>query len=128
MSNEHPARGKHCAIDVCNCDQQALIDSSALKKIMHEEIEKGGATILDCVVREFEPAGCTIAFVLAESHATIHTYPEDSSYMMDVFTCGDTIDPELIAISIANRIGGHYRHQTIDRGFQSSYKGLLDIL
>jgi S-adenosylmethionine decarboxylase len=46
---------------------------------------------------QFEPHGVTGVLVLAESHFSAHTYPEDNKVYLDVFCCSDDFDPELTA-------------------------------
>ncbi len=54
-----------------------------------------GATILQMSSRKFDPQGVTALVLLAESHASLHTYPESGVLFWDCFTCGDTCDPQL---------------------------------
>lgn len=53
-------------------------------------IDASGATILSYHVEKFEGGGVTASFLLSESHASIHTYPEHGGCFIDLFTCGDT--------------------------------------
>jgi len=48
-----------------------------------------GATVLQHTHHKFEPQGVTVVVVLAESHASIHTYPELEKAYVDFMTCGD---------------------------------------
>ena len=52
-----------------------------------------GATIVNAVFHAFNPHGVSGVVVIAESHLTIHTWPEYGYAAVDVFTCGDTVDP-----------------------------------
>ena len=63
-----------------------------------------GMTILQAIKHEFYPQGLTVAILLAESHVTIHTYPESSKAYIDVFTCGN-IAPEEVIRCISAEIG-----------------------
>ena len=53
------------------------------------------ATLKDVQVYHYSPEGVTGVAVLAESHITIHTWPEYSYAAVDVFTCGDDADPRV---------------------------------
>ncbi|RLC43121.1 MAG: adenosylmethionine decarboxylase, partial [Candidatus Coatesbacteria bacterium] len=64
-----------------------------LKNIIIEAIKKSGAGIEGYVEKKFHPQGYSIAILISESHATIHTFPEADSLFVDFFTCGD-VDPE----------------------------------
>jgi S-adenosylmethionine decarboxylase len=50
---------------------------------------KAGMTILQATKHEFYPQGLTAAILLAESHITVHTYPEEGIAYVDCFTCGN---------------------------------------
>jgi S-adenosylmethionine decarboxylase len=52
--------------------------------------ESSGATILQTISKKFEPQGVTIVSLLAESHISIHTWPEEGKAACDVYTCGDS--------------------------------------
>ena len=52
------------------------------------------STLLDLTVHKFDPQGVTGIAMLAESHLSIHTWPENGMAVCDVFTCGDTAMPE----------------------------------
>ena len=54
-----------------------------------------GATIVNSVFHTFNPHGVSGVVVIAESHLAIHTWPEYSFAAIDVFTCGQSIDPWL---------------------------------
>ena len=53
------------------------------------------ATLLNLAVHKFDPQGVTSIAMLAESHISIHTWPERGMAVCDVFTCGDTAEPQL---------------------------------
>ena len=48
----------------------------------------------EVIAKRFEPQGVTVLALLSESHASLHTYPEEGSIFIDVFTCGHTAQPE----------------------------------
>lgn len=104
--------GKHVFVDGEEIPFPLLNNPDYFKEIMSDCIVGSGATILDVVVRKFEPQGFTMAFVLAESHATVHTYPEHGVYMMDMFTCGD-VDPEPIINEIFNHMPPHVHQVSV---------------
>ncbi|EQA44050.1 S-adenosylmethionine decarboxylase proenzyme [Leptospira broomii serovar Hurstbridge str. 5399] len=83
--------GRHLMTDFVGC-QIDLDDAEQIAKDMEEAIVSIGATILNKVEHRFDPHGVTILFLLSESHASIHTYPEFNSCFLDIFTCGKTID------------------------------------
>ncbi len=87
-------RGVHFLASYCECDMQALSDIENLTAVMHSAVEKSGATILETSSWVFPPNGLTMVFLLSESHASIHTYPEYGACFVDLFTCGEKCSAE----------------------------------
>lgn len=54
-----------------------------------QAVRKTGAKVLRTFSHRFKPQGLSILSLLAESHASLHTYPEYGFCYLDVFTCGD---------------------------------------
>lgn len=82
-------KGNHYIANFMECDE---IDLDTIKKGFELAIHKSGATILGKSEYVFENNGLTMVFLLSESHASIHTYPEHNSVFIDFFTCGDNVD------------------------------------
>jgi S-adenosylmethionine decarboxylase len=80
--------GRHLLASYVGCDPAALADSAGLKAAMERAIEAAGATLIRSVDYSFSPNGMTAVMLLAESHASIHTYPEHQACFVDLFTCG----------------------------------------
>lgn len=89
----YPPKGVHMMADVWGLPRSLLDDIGSLKARMESAVRGVGATLLKLEAAQFSPCGVTVVAVLAESHATIHTYPDEGVLMADAFTCGD-IDPE----------------------------------
>jgi S-adenosylmethionine decarboxylase proenzyme len=87
-------RGVHFLVSYCECDPEALTDLENLVAAMNHAVERSGATILDTCSWVFPPHGLTMVFLLSESHASIHTYPEHGSCFVDLFTCGESCSAE----------------------------------
>lgn len=60
---------------------------------MEEAAKRSGATIVDEVFHLFNPHGVSGVVVIAESHLAIHTWPEYGYAAVDLFTCGEEVDP-----------------------------------
>ena len=86
---EYLFTGNHFIASYSDCDEMALSDVNTLIDVMKVAVEKSGATILDYCFYEFPGGGLTLALLLSESHASIHTYPEHNACFIDLFTCGD---------------------------------------
>ena len=80
------AKGKHLII---NLKTKINYNNEELKHIMIDACKLTHATICDVSEKQFEPQGYTIAILLSESHASLHSYPECNSIFIDCFTCGN---------------------------------------
>ncbi|MBN1644378.1 MAG: S-adenosylmethionine decarboxylase proenzyme [Dehalococcoidales bacterium] len=98
------ALGKHLLIELNDCDRKILNDIVAIREIMIEAANKSGATILGESFHQFKPQGVSGVLVIAESHLTIHTWPEHGYAGADIFTCGNTVKPEKAADVIIARL------------------------
>lgn len=83
-------------------------------------VAEGGGTLLQLIHHEFEPHGLTTLAMLAESHASIHVFPEQDALFFDVFTCGSA-DPERMAEVLVRELQPRsHRWQVIHRGDQAA--------
>ena len=86
--------GRHFIASYRECDAQALEDITSLLEAFARAVRASGATILSSDKALFPGNGLTASFLLSESHATIHTYPEHCACFVDLFTCGHTCSHE----------------------------------
>lgn len=87
------ALGRHLLTEFYGCDRDILNDIEQVKKEMIEAALRSGATIVDQVFHLFNPHGVSGVVVIAESHLAIHTWPEYGYAAVDLFTCGEEVDP-----------------------------------
>lgn len=87
--------GSHTLCDITGCPPDRLNDDELVTFFACEAAEKAGATIIDVMVHKFQPQGVTVLLLLAESHLSIHTWPELGQAAIDVYTCGDKADPDI---------------------------------
>lgn len=92
--------GRHVLLGFKGC-RVDLDDVEILKRDMISAVTSVGATVLNCVWHKFEPKGVSLVLLLAESHASLHTYPEEGACFIDLFTCGRRIRAEAFAGIIA---------------------------
>ncbi|MDP6833754.1 MAG: adenosylmethionine decarboxylase [Prochlorococcaceae cyanobacterium ETNP1_MAG_9] len=86
--------GKHCILELYDCDKSKLNDEAFLRTTVTTAAKLAGATLLNLITHRFEPQGVTGLALLAESHISIHTWPENGYAAVDVFTCGDHTMPD----------------------------------
>lgn len=81
--------GRHLIIDYWDCASELLNDKEALVRIINKAALAAGAQILSTEAHEFDGQGVTAVSVLAESHISIHSWPEANYAAVDIYTCGD---------------------------------------
>jgi S-adenosylmethionine decarboxylase len=86
--------GRHLTIDMYGCSFDNLNNLEFIKEAMFTAISESDMTLLNFTYHKFEPQGLTALALLAESHMSVHTYPEKGYAAIDVFTCGDTSRPD----------------------------------
>ena len=85
--------GKHLIVELSDCDRTILDDVSAMEQHLNEAARKSGATIVQSVFHRYNPQGVSGVVVIAESHVSLHTWPEYGYAAVAFFTCGDRVDP-----------------------------------
>ena len=88
-------QSKHLLLELYRCDCEKLNDESFLRCILNRASKLANATVLNLISNKFEPQGVTAIALLAESHISIHTWPESNYSAVDIFTCGQNMIPEL---------------------------------
>tara|TARA_Y100001968_G_scaffold110753_1_gene100268 strand:- start:267 stop:734 length:468 start_codon:yes stop_codon:yes gene_type:complete len=86
--------GRHCILELYQCDHAKLNDEAFIRTTITSSAKIAGATLINLVTHSFKPQGVTGLALLAESHISIHTWPEIGYAAIDVFTCGDHTMPE----------------------------------
>jgi len=86
--------GIHCLLELYGCPRELLDDPEHIREGLRVSAKNAGATWLGEVHYKFEPCGVTALGLLAESHCSIHTWPEIGYAAVDFFTCGDSAIPE----------------------------------
>ena len=88
------ALGKHLLVELHGCQADLLKKVDFIRDTMLGAARACRATIIDSSFHEFSPFGISGVVVIAESHLSIHTWPEYRYAAVDIFTCGDAIKPE----------------------------------
>ncbi|PXY28068.1 adenosylmethionine decarboxylase [Prauserella muralis] len=97
--------GRHVLAELDGVDPNLLDDADFLRATLASTLTAAGATVCDVIAHQFEPQGVTVLAMLAESHASIHTYPELGTTFVDVFTCGERADPQQAVHLLADALG-----------------------
>ncbi len=99
------ALGRHLLLELFDCDSDAINNLEAVKGALIEAAKRAQATIVDVVFHEFNPFGVSGVVVIAESHLSIHTWPEYRYAAVDVFSCGDVLQPEIAVTYLVEQFG-----------------------
>jgi len=99
------ALGRHLLLELFDCDLDAINNLQGVKRTLVEAARRAQATIVDVVFHEFNPFGISGVVVIAESHLSIHTWPEYRYAAVDIFSCGDVLQPEVAANYLVEQFG-----------------------
>lgn len=104
MFSERLSSGKHMICDIKNIkNTKSLNDINDLIQLLKDICLEHKFDILKEVSYQFEPIGCSILFLLSESHISIHTFPEKNHMSFDIYTCRE-YDNNSAYYKIYNRI------------------------
>ncbi|WP_220039945.1 adenosylmethionine decarboxylase [Nonomuraea aridisoli] len=121
MSTQPPAtgafQGRHVLGEIYGVDPGLLNDEERLCALLREALTEAKATVLDVRSHHFAPQGVTVMALLAESHASCHTYPEYGCAYVDFFTCGTAADPAEALHNLSKALRPtRYHVVVLDRG------------
>ena len=88
-------QGNHLLLELYGCNRDKLNDELYLRCQLNSAAKLANASVLNIVSNKFEPFGVTAIALLAESHLSIHTWPESQYSAIDIFTCGRNMKPKL---------------------------------
>jgi len=100
------ALGKHLLLELKDCNKEVLDDLGFLRGALLAAATESGATVLGESFHQFSPQGVSGVVVIAESHLFIHTWPEHGYAAVDIFTCGDSVQPGKAAEILIEKLGG----------------------
>lgn len=111
------------AIDALVDDARLLIDPGSLSAAARAAVDAGGGHVLDEALAVFPNGAVTLVLVLAESHLSIHTWPEDGLLAVDLFSCG-AIDGGRVIASLTADLGlRQVTVRRVSRGLEASHAG-----
>jgi len=85
--------GKHMICEIQNIQNQRLLHSlSGIRDVIDSICMKHDFTVLGKLEHQFSPQGCSLVYLLSESHISVHTFPEKNYIAMDVYTCREYPD------------------------------------
>jgi S-adenosylmethionine decarboxylase len=120
--------GRHILAEVYGCPAEILNDVKMIEETLVNAALEAGAEIREVVFHKFSPQGVSGVVVISESHLAIHTWPELGYAALDVFTCGDRVNPW----DACNYVTAHFRAQNmtateVDRGVFDTPKQVVNL-
>ncbi len=120
---EHSTLGEHYIVEASGCNPEVIGDIQKVQKILVEAAERARVTIWTISFHRFPPNGVSGVIVIAESHISIHTWPEVGYAAIDIYTCGDNALPEEAVNYAIKGFGATHVHITeITRGIDDGDK------
>ena len=110
------ALGRHILVEFTGCIADVLNDVAIIEKSMVEAAQIAGATVINSNFHHFSPWGVSGVIVIQESHLAIHTWPEYKYAAVDLFTCGESVDPWVSFEYLKKAFGANYSAIEMNRG------------
>ncbi len=99
------ALGRHMTVEFYDCDHKLLNDSERVEQAFLKGAKDSGATILNSSFHSFEPQGVSGVVIIAESHFSVHAWPEHDYAAVDIFSCAEGIDFKKAVDSLKESLG-----------------------
>lgn len=116
------ALGKHLILELKDCDRKRLSDLDFLRNTLLSACRAAGAIILGESFHSFPPyGGVSGVVIIAESHFSVHTWPEYGYAAIDIFTCGNSLYPEgAVELLVKELQAGDHSILELNRGILNS--------
>ena len=117
------AIGHHYIAEASGCNPEIISSVEKVQQILVKAAEIAGAQVWSISISKFPPQGVSGVVVISESHISTHTWPEHKYAALDIYTCGDNVDPEKGVIYAVEAFGASTSHITeITRGIDEGDK------
>lgn len=111
--------GYHLMLELFECDTEKINSHRILRQIVKTAVKQVGLTNLGSRFHQFKPQGVTGFTLLAQSHISLHSWPEYGYLVLDIFTCGDENQANQLADRILARVGaGEVKRRVVRKGYQ----------
>lgn len=115
-----PTIGSHWILEMYDCPAEVIDDLERVRSAIRGAAKAAHSTLLHETAHSFEPQGVTALGLLAESHISVHTWPELGYAAADVFTCGEHAKPDLACEYLAEVLqAGRREVRHLERGISA---------
>lgn len=112
--------GTQILLELEKCDPDTLDNLDKIKQCLTNAASKAGANIIGETFHKFSPVGVTGVVSIAESHISIHTWPEYEYASVDIFSCGEQFNIKIASQIIINGLMAQKPYLlTIERGLDN---------
>lgn len=108
--------GRHILVEFNSCNPEKLNDVAFIEQSMIKAAEIAGATVINSTFHHFSPWGVSGVVVIQESHLAIHTWPEYRYAAVDLFTCGETVNPWVSMNHLKTALEANFSALEMNRG------------
>lgn len=113
--------GRHALLDLYDCDQALLDDLNFLRELFLTTATKLECTLVKECFHRYAPQGVSGVLVIAESHLSLHTWPEHGYAAVDLFTCANPV----LLDEMPRMLGGALKCGRFE--FKLHDRGLIDV-
>jgi S-adenosylmethionine decarboxylase len=111
--------GYHLMLEFFGCEAEKINSRKFLHQVVKTAVKQLGLTNLGSRFHQFDPQGVTGFTLLAQSHISLHTWPEYGYLVLDIFTCGDQEQADRLADYFMKRLRpSRINRQVMRKGFQ----------
>lgn len=100
--------GDHFICDLSDCNRELLFNSDRAIALFSSIVRESGLTVVSEDSYKFNPHGFTCFLLLAESHASLHAWPEYGYCAIDLFTCDLQMDIKPLIEQLKEQFGASY--------------------
>ena len=107
---------KHVHLELWGVKEDVLNDPARLEQILKNAAQAARCEVLGSVAHKFQPQGASVVVLVAESHLSIHTWPEHQYAAADILTCGATLPEAGVRSIVAELQPTSWNSQVYNRG------------
>lgn len=113
--------GLHVLLDLDGCPADLLADEARIRTSLRDAARKAGATIVGEAFHAFNPPGVSGVLLIAESHLSVHTWPELGKATLDIYTCGESFNALAAADLLVSALEADRQHRiSVPRGVSTN--------